>query len=79
VVKVDMSIVRGVERSATRQKLIGSIVSLCRDLKIDLISEGIETVAERDTIIALGGDLFQGYLFARPGKPFPLPDWSAGS
>ena len=78
VVKVDMSIVRGVERSSTKQKLIASIVSLCRDLNIDLISEGIETVAERDTIIGLGGDLFQGYLYARPAKPFPAPDWTAG-
>lgn len=77
VVKVDMSIVRGVERSGTKQKLIASIVSLCRDLKIDLIAEGIETVAERDTIIGLGGDLFQGYLYARPGKPFPTPDWGS--
>jgi EAL domain-containing protein (putative c-di-GMP-specific phosphodiesterase class I) len=78
VVKMDMSIVRRVDQSATKQKLIGSIVSLCRDLDIHLIAEGIETKAERDTILALGGDLFQGYLFARPAKPFPTPDWSAG-
>jgi len=77
VVKVDMSIVRGIDRSATKQKLMGSIIGLCRDLGIFLIAEGIETAAERDVILGLGGNLFQGYLFARPDKPFPVPDWSA--
>jgi len=76
VVKVDMSIVRDVDRSSTKQKLIASIVSLCNDLNIELIAEGIETAAERNTILSLGGDLLQGYLFARPGKPFPLPEWT---
>lgn len=71
VVKVDMSIVRGVDRSATKQKMCGSIISLCRDLNISLIAEGIETPEERDTLVRLGGDLCQGYLFARPGRPFP--------
>ncbi|MES1172520.1 MAG: EAL domain-containing protein [Bacteroidota bacterium] len=71
VVKVDMSLVRGVDRSATKQKLLGSVISLCRDLQIQLITEGIETAAERDAVVRLGGDLCQGYLFARPGKPFP--------
>jgi EAL domain-containing protein (putative c-di-GMP-specific phosphodiesterase class I) len=36
-----------------------------------IIAEGIETIEERDTLVALGCDLLQGYLFARPGRPFP--------
>jgi EAL domain-containing protein (putative c-di-GMP-specific phosphodiesterase class I) len=74
VVKVDMSLVRGVDSSPTKQKLLGSIIGLCRDLQIQIIAEGIETEAERDTLVRLGGDLCQGYLFARPGKPFPIPN-----
>ncbi len=73
IVKVDMSIVRGIDVSVTKQKLLGSIVSVCRDLEIHLVAEGIETVGERDTLAALGADLCQGYLFARPGKPFVVP------
>jgi EAL domain-containing protein (putative c-di-GMP-specific phosphodiesterase class I) len=71
VVKVDMSLVRGVDASPTKQKLLGSIIGLCHDLDIQIIAEGIETEAERDTVVRLGGDLCQGYLFARPGRPFP--------
>jgi len=74
VVKVDMSLVRGVDSSATKQKLMSSMIGLCRDLKIEIIAEGIETERERDTVVNLGGDLCQGYLFARPGRPFPVPN-----
>jgi EAL domain-containing protein (putative c-di-GMP-specific phosphodiesterase class I) len=72
VVKVDMSLIRGLDQSPTKQKLLRSIVGLCRDLDIQMIAEGIETVEERKALIALGGDLCQGYLFARPGRAFPV-------
>jgi EAL domain-containing protein (putative c-di-GMP-specific phosphodiesterase class I) len=71
VVKVDMSLIRGLDQSPTKQKLLRSIVGLCRDLEIKMIAEGIETPEERDTLVRLGGDLCQGYLFARPGRAFP--------
>lgn len=73
VVKVDMSLVRGIDSSAVKQKLVRSIIALCTELGIHLIAEGIETPAERDTLVTLGGDLCQGYLFARPDRGFPTP------
>jgi EAL domain-containing protein (putative c-di-GMP-specific phosphodiesterase class I) len=73
VVKVDMSLVRGIDNSPVKQKLVRSIIALCTELGIQLVAEGIETPAERDALVALGGDLCQGYLFARPGRGFPDP------
>jgi EAL domain-containing protein (putative c-di-GMP-specific phosphodiesterase class I)/CheY-like chemotaxis protein len=73
VVKVDMSLVRGIDSSPVKQKLVRSIIALCTELGIQLVAEGIETPAERDALIALGGDLCQGYLFAKPGRGFPTP------
>jgi EAL domain-containing protein (putative c-di-GMP-specific phosphodiesterase class I) len=70
VVKVDMSLIRGLDRSPMKQKLLASIVALCRELGIQMIAEGIETDAERETLVKLGGDLCQGYLFARPQMPW---------
>jgi EAL domain-containing protein (putative c-di-GMP-specific phosphodiesterase class I) len=70
VVKVDMSLIRGLDRSPMKQKLLASIVSLCEELGIQMIAEGIETDAERETLVNLGGDLCQGYLFARPQLPW---------
>ncbi|HVY39304.1 MAG TPA: EAL domain-containing protein, partial [Polyangia bacterium] len=73
VVKVDMSLVRGIDRSPVKQKLVRSIITLCTELGIQLVAEGIETPQERDALITLGGDLCQGYLFAKPGRGFPVP------
>jgi EAL domain-containing protein (putative c-di-GMP-specific phosphodiesterase class I) len=75
VVKVDMALVRGIDGSALKQKLLRSMAALCGDLRIELIAEGVETGAERDCASALGGDLFQGYLFARPDRGLPEPHY----
>ena len=77
VVKVDMSLIRGIDSSPVKQKLVRSIVALCTELGIQLVAEGIETPAERDSLISLGRRfLCQGYLFARPGRGYPVPDLS---
>jgi EAL domain-containing protein (putative c-di-GMP-specific phosphodiesterase class I)/ActR/RegA family two-component response regulator len=75
VVKADMSLIRGIEASPVKQKLVAAIAALASDLKIRLIAEGIETVAERDCVTALGADALQGYLFAKPGRGFPSPQY----
>jgi EAL domain-containing protein (putative c-di-GMP-specific phosphodiesterase class I) len=74
IVKLDMSLVRGVDRSSIRQRLVGSMTALCKEMGMSVIAEGVETVAERDSVCSLGCDLLQGYLFAKPGPPFPPVD-----
>jgi EAL domain-containing protein (putative c-di-GMP-specific phosphodiesterase class I) len=74
-VKLDMSLVRDVDRSPLKQKLIGSMTSLCKDMGMRVVAEGIETVDERSPLVELGCDLLQGYLFARPGRAFPTHVW----
>lgn len=71
IVKLDMSLVRNVETSATKQRVIRSLLGLCRDMGIEVVAEGVETAVEQETLRALGCDLMQGYLFARPGPAFP--------
>lgn len=75
VVKLDMALVRGVEASPVKQRLVASFANLSRDLDVMLVCEGVETLAEYGTLRSLGCDLFQGYLFARPGMPFPEITW----
>lgn len=77
LVKIDMGLVRGVSEDPLRQKLIRAVVALCRDLGLDVIAEGVETAGERDCLLDMGCDLFQGFLFARPATPPPEPNWSA--
>jgi EAL domain-containing protein (putative c-di-GMP-specific phosphodiesterase class I) len=75
VVKLDMSLVRNVDQQPIKQRLVASLQTLGGPLGIRVIAEGVETVAERDTLVNIGCDLFQGYLFARPGRPFPNVNW----
>ncbi|HUC07401.1 MAG TPA: EAL domain-containing protein, partial [Solirubrobacterales bacterium] len=71
VVKIDLGLVRDVDRDATKGMVLTSLIGLCRGLGMEVIAEGIESVAERDVLVAMGCDLLQGFLFARPGQGFP--------
>ena len=73
IVKIDMSLTRDIDRSPVKQKLVASLTALCREMNLTIVTEGVETAEERDTLTALGCDLLQGYLFARPGPAFPDP------
>ncbi len=71
-VKLDMSLVRGVHVSDLRQKLVRSLASVCGEMGKGIIAEGVESSEERNSLRALGCDLMQGYLFAKPARPFPV-------
>jgi EAL domain-containing protein (putative c-di-GMP-specific phosphodiesterase class I) len=75
VVKLDMSLVRGVDQEPIKQRLVASLQTLGAPLGITVVAEGVETVAERDTLVNIGCDLFQGYLFAKPARNFPSVNW----
>ena len=69
-VKLDMSLVRDVDKHQMKQRLIRSVTDLCRAQGTMVIGEGVETEAEAKVLVDLGCDLLQGYLIARPAPPF---------
>jgi EAL domain-containing protein (putative c-di-GMP-specific phosphodiesterase class I)/CheY-like chemotaxis protein len=73
--KLDMSLVRGIDSDPKRQSIVRSMKRLCDELQILVVAEGIETTGERDMLRSLGCDLLQGYLFAKPARTFPVPQW----
>jgi EAL domain-containing protein (putative c-di-GMP-specific phosphodiesterase class I) len=73
VVKLDIALVRGLPQEPTKQTLVKTMIRMCLDLGVVITAEGIETSTERDALAIAGCDLMQGYLFARPGPPFPQP------
>ncbi len=75
LVKLDMSLVRDIGKSPVRRRLVASMVSLCADLGLMVVAEGIETETERDTLIELGCHLLQGFRFGRPAAPFSTAIW----
>lgn len=69
-VKLDMTLVRDIEKHPMKQRLIRSLAGLCHEQGTQVIAEGVETEEEAKVLVELGCDLLQGYLIARPGPPF---------
>jgi EAL domain-containing protein (putative c-di-GMP-specific phosphodiesterase class I) len=65
-IKVDMSITRNIDREERRQRVFELLSRFARATQTQLIAEGIETQAEAASVMALGADLLQGFLYGRP-------------
>ncbi len=64
--KIDQSFVRDVLTDPQDANIVRAIVTLGASLDLQVIAEGVETGAQRDALLALGCQNFQGYLFGRP-------------
>ncbi len=83
IIKIDQSFTRAINDPSqdVRRKsrmLIESITTLSHKMNCTVIAEGIETENECATLIAMGLDYGQGYLFHRPQHPDALMDILAG-
>jgi EAL domain-containing protein (putative c-di-GMP-specific phosphodiesterase class I) len=67
--KIDQSFVRDILIDPKDLVIVKAIVAMGHALGLEVVAEGVETVAERDLLDSLGCDSFQGYLVGRPGKP----------
>ncbi|HDH01073.1 MAG TPA: EAL domain-containing protein, partial [Nitrospirae bacterium] len=70
-IKLDISIIRGIEKNILKQELIRAIKSLADKMHSTVIAEGIETEAELSALKEIGIQTGQGFLFAKPGPAFP--------
>jgi predicted signal transduction protein with EAL and GGDEF domain len=65
-VKVDRSFIAEIETDGRSRDLVKSIVDLCRNLRLDCVVEGVETVEQMLILRAIGCTRMQGYFFHRP-------------
>ncbi|MGZ4689143.1 MAG: EAL domain-containing protein [Acidimicrobiia bacterium] len=72
ILKLDISITRGVDHDPTHRALAHALVRFSHDIGATIVAEGVETQAELDTLLDLDIDCAQGYLLARPAT-LPLP------
>lgn len=73
VVKLDMALVRGVDGDPVRHRVVSAMATLCRDIGVEVVAEGVETEAERATLGAIGCEHQQGYAYAKPQREFVRP------
>ena len=64
--KIDRSFVRDIETDQNDAAICSATVALGHNLGLEIVAEGVETVAQRDFLASLGCDVLQGYLYSRP-------------
>jgi EAL domain-containing protein (putative c-di-GMP-specific phosphodiesterase class I) len=77
LVKVDIQLIRGIHRDRARRAIVRAMMTMCSDLGISLIAEGVEDVDEAYELRELDVRLFQGNLFGRPAVgSLPQPNFA---
>jgi diguanylate cyclase (GGDEF)-like protein len=71
-VKLDRSIITGVDVDERRVTVVRAAIAVAHDLGLRVVAEGIETRSVADIVIDLGADALQGYLYSRPAAPEDL-------
>lgn len=64
--KLDMNLIRNIDRDSVKQALVKSMFEFSKITGTFLIAEGIETIGELQTLINIGVHYGQGYFIKRP-------------
>lgn len=72
--KIDRSFVRDLEGPMTNP-IIAAITGIARGFELELVAEGVENEEQARALRALGCDVMQGYLFARPSRAADASAW----
>ncbi|HKB71379.1 MAG TPA: EAL domain-containing protein [Thermoanaerobaculia bacterium] len=63
--KIDQSFVRDIPGSSADEAIIGAIVHMAGALRLRVLAEGVETIAQRDLLVRQKCGEMQGFLFSR--------------
>ena len=66
IIKLDMSLVRGIHRSRPQRALARALVAFAADVGATVVAEGVEETAELDVLLDLAVPWAQGYYLGRP-------------
>ena len=66
ILKIDRSFVAPLGEDRQAVALVRSIIRIAEALNLDVIAEGVETVAQVELLSEMGCTVVQGYYFGRP-------------
>lgn len=71
-VKIDMDLVRNIDKDLFKQSIVTNLINIAKDQGISVIAEGVETEAEAEFVIKARADYIQGFLYSRPAPVHDL-------
>ncbi len=72
--KIDRTFIHDLPSGRGSAAIARAIIQMAQSLNLGVVAEGVETEAQRDWLVAQGGDEVQGFLFA---APMPATDFEA--
>jgi len=70
--KIDKSFVFDLGQEESSRVIIETIISMAKHLNLETVAEGVETEEQFEILKSIGCDLFQGFLFGKPGDLMSL-------
>jgi len=64
--KIDQSFIKHISHDESSDIITKTIIGMAHNLKMDVIAEGVETLEQRNFLLANGCKKFQGYLYSKP-------------
>ena len=71
-IKIDRGFIQGSGETERGKGIIRNVIAMCLDLKVDVVTEGIETKEQAEFIVRCGCQIAQGYYYS---KPIPLEEF----
>ena len=71
-VKIDRSFVADVHCNPNDAAIAAAVIALGKTFGLEVVAEGVETAEQRDALLALGYERFQGHFY---GHPVPIADF----
>lgn len=65
-IKIDRSFIVNIDQKPASYKIVKSLVTLCTDMGLGCVTEGVETEAEARVLLQLGCRTAQGYFYSKP-------------
>ncbi len=65
-IKLDRSFIIRLDEGEAAQLIVSALIQLAKGLNLDVVAEGVETLAQLGALKAMGCKAFQGYLFSKP-------------
>ena len=66
ILKMDREFVKSIEKKDEDSLICKTVIDLAHNLNLEVVAEGIETIEQKDFLIANHCDVGQGYYFSKP-------------